>query len=210
MSEQENQIEVIFHEWNEILIPLRVRDGYINGTAICKATGKRMGHYLESSQTIEFLHGLSDETGIPADQLVQSRRGGVSELQGTWIHRRVGINLSMWADPGGFGVVATKWIEEWLEARLRADVGIPTLENQRCRNTDIGSLPTAEAANTNFGSAHESVVDKQEKDEDTELQLFSRYTECVQLCRKRLPAAEKEELLLLRLNLLRKLNKQLG
>ena len=101
---------------NEI-IQQRVTDGYVNATAMCKACGKLIGHYLSLSSTQAFLTELSSDIGITITELVQSIRGGVPELQGTWVHPHVAINLGQWLSPK-FAVAVSRWVAEWMTGSI--------------------------------------------------------------------------------------------
>lgn len=81
------------------VISQRVTDGYINATAMCRASGKLMGDYLRLSTTKAFLSELSSDMGIPISELVQSIRGSLPYLQGAWVHPQVAINLAQWLSP---------------------------------------------------------------------------------------------------------------
>lgn len=100
------------------IIPQRVTDGYINATAMCKASGKLMGDYLRLSSTKAFLDELSSDMGIPISGLVQSIKGGVTHLQGTWVHPQIAINLAQWLSPK-FAVLVSKWVFEWMSGNIR-------------------------------------------------------------------------------------------
>ena len=103
----------ISREVEAVNVDQRVIDGYINATAICTASSKKMGHYLESKRTKEFLNELSSDIGIPISELLQVIKGGVPKFQGTWVHPQVAINLAQWASPK-FAVLVSKWVFEWM------------------------------------------------------------------------------------------------
>lgn len=102
---------------NEV-VTQRVTDGYFNATAMCKASGKLMGDYLRLSATKAFLSELSSDMGIPISELVQSVKGGPPQLQGTWVHPQVAINLAQWLSPK-FAVLISKWVLEWSSGNIR-------------------------------------------------------------------------------------------
>jgi len=103
---------------NEI-ISQRVTDGYINATAMCKAAGKQMKHYNELSVTKAFLSELSAAVGIPTTRLVLSISGGTPQLQGTWVHPQVAVNLAQWLSPK-FAVLVTQWVAEWMSGGVNS------------------------------------------------------------------------------------------
>lgn len=98
--------------WNDAGIARRDSDGYVNATAMCKANGKHLPHYTANERTKEYIQALASVVGIPTTELVQSRQGGTPELQGTWIHPRLAVDLARWISPA-FAV----WMDGWfLEA----------------------------------------------------------------------------------------------
>lgn len=115
------QLELSFIERkadnNDVAINQRLMDGYINATALCKASGKLIGHYLELASTRAFVSELSSDIGIPISELIQAVRGGDPRFQGTWVHPQVAINLAQWASPK-FAVLVSKWVFEWMSGRI--------------------------------------------------------------------------------------------
>lgn len=105
--------EYLAREVNAIEIDQRISDGYINATALCKASNKEIKHYLENSTTKDFLDELSRSVGIPTDVLVSKIMTGRNEFRGTWVHPQVAINLAQWLSPK-FAVQVTEWIFGWM------------------------------------------------------------------------------------------------
>lgn len=95
----------------------RVRDGYVNATAMCQAAGKLFGHYNEVKAHQAFFTELSNDIGIPISEIVQVIKGGNIELQGTWVHPQVAIHLAQWLSPK-FAVQVTKWVFDWMSGRI--------------------------------------------------------------------------------------------
>jgi len=87
-------LALITHEINHSPIEQRASDGYINATAMCKAAGKLMGDYLRLESSKAFLQALANDMGIPISKLIQSVRGGLEHLQGTWVHPQAAIHLA--------------------------------------------------------------------------------------------------------------------
>ena len=113
----EQQPMLIEHSVDGAIIPQRPRDGYIDATALCKKAGKLFGSYNRSSQTKAFLNELSSVMQIRITDLVQVVQGGRPELQGTWVHPRVAINLGQWLSPE-FDVTVSGWVFDWMSGRL--------------------------------------------------------------------------------------------
>lgn len=112
-KELQLSLPLVQYELEREVIYQRVRDGYVNATAMCKAADKKWGHYRENAQTQRFLEALEADIGIPISDLVQSVKGGDPALQGTWVHPQVAINLAQWLSPE-FAVKVSKWILDWM------------------------------------------------------------------------------------------------
>lgn len=121
------------------IIQQRLLDGYVNGTAICQATGKRINNYLRSETTKEYLEALSRKTLISVSALIQVVKGGFPELQGTWVHPKVAIHLSMWAD-ADIAVQVTEWVFEWMQGNIKAQSTMPYHLKRYLLNR--GKIPT--------------------------------------------------------------------
>ncbi|MBS7783104.1 KilA-N domain-containing protein [Providencia stuartii] len=121
-----NQLELplISRQENNVVISQRAHDGYINATAMCKAAGKLLGHYLENSTAKSFLSELSADIGIPISELIQTVRGGFPQMQGTWVHPQVAINLGQWASPK-FAVLVSKWVFDWMSGAKQHQSAMP-------------------------------------------------------------------------------------
>lgn len=116
---------IIKHEENGNLIYQRIQDGYVNATAMCKAAGKEWKHYNELESTKAFLKELSEvekcdikaSARMTTTALVCTIQGGEPELQGTWVHPQVAINLGQWLSPK-FAVKVSKWIFDWMNGKM--------------------------------------------------------------------------------------------
>ncbi|TXN79289.1 KilA-N domain-containing protein [Methylobacterium sp. WL8] len=114
----QQHFELIPHLVEAEIVQQRVKDGYINATAMCQATGKKWNHYASNDSTKAFISALAADTGIPATVLVQSLSGGRPELQGTWVHPQVAINLATWCS-ATFAVQVSKWVYEWMSGKSK-------------------------------------------------------------------------------------------
>lgn len=117
-------LPLIEHKVEKISIDQRANDGYINATALCQASGKLLGHYLESKTTKAFLNELTADIGIPISGLVQIIKGGQPQMQGTWVHPQVAVNLGQWASPK-FAVLVSKWTFEWMTGSAKQAYQFP-------------------------------------------------------------------------------------
>ena len=112
----QSSLHLIAHEIEHAIVEQRASDGYINATAICKASGKLFGHYNENATTQAYLNELFMDIGIPIAQLIQVLKPGLDGKQVTWVHPQVAINLGMWVSPK-FAVQVTKWVHEWMSGK---------------------------------------------------------------------------------------------
>jgi hypothetical protein len=110
-------LPLVQYEIEHEVIHQRVKDGYINATAMCKAANKQWNDYWRLKSTQEFAEELSAETVIPVSGLFQSLKGGVPELQGTWIHPQAAIHLAQWLSPK-FAVRVSKWVFDWMSGKV--------------------------------------------------------------------------------------------
>lgn len=109
-------LNLIHHEAGGSIIDQRTGDGYINATALCKASNKLWGDYRRNGTSVAFLTELSSDMGIPITDLVHSIQGGAPHLQGTWVHPQVAVNLGAWLSPK-FAVKVSKWVADWMSGK---------------------------------------------------------------------------------------------
>jgi len=110
-------LPLVQYEFEKEVIHQRVRDGYVNATAMCKASGKLWGNYWQIKRTQAYVEALSADIGIPISEIVQSIKGGTPDLQGTWIHPQLAIDLAQWLSPE-FAVKVTKWVFDWMSGKI--------------------------------------------------------------------------------------------
>jgi KilA-N domain len=115
MANDSPQFPLVFvpHKYEGRVVEQRVKDGYINATAMCQAAGKQFNDYSRNATTKAFLEELASETGIPVSGIVQSVKGGPPERQGTWVHPQVAIHLGQWLS-ARFAVQVSKWVYDWM------------------------------------------------------------------------------------------------
>jgi hypothetical protein len=117
MPEFQIALPLVKYEIEQEVIHQRVRDGYVNASAMCKAGGKLFNDYSRLKTYPRFLEALSGSTGIPVDQLVSTVMTGQNELRGTWVHPQVAINLAQWLSPE-FAVKVTQWVFDWMSGKV--------------------------------------------------------------------------------------------
>jgi hypothetical protein len=95
---------------NDVIILSRVEDNYINATQLCKAGNKKFNDWVRLNSFVELINELECDTGIPASQLIDVKKGNSSEfIQGSWVHPDLAIQLAQWISPK-FALMVSKWI----------------------------------------------------------------------------------------------------
>ena len=109
---------VLTRVFDNQVIPQRASDGYINATAMCKAAGKEISNYLKNTTTKDYIEELSSVLLIRRTELIQILRGGTPELQGTWVHPEIALDIAQWLSPK-FKVLVNRWVSKWLTGDLK-------------------------------------------------------------------------------------------
>lgn len=102
-------MNLVTHDWNGSAIAqlaettkiskYDVPAGYVNATQMCQACGKKWAHYASLDSTKDYWNKLSTDIGIPISELVVSIKGGNNkEIQGTWTHPEIAIDLAQWVN----------------------------------------------------------------------------------------------------------------
>jgi hypothetical protein len=108
--------DLMLREVHGIQVGQRRSDGYCDLTAMCQAWEKRLYDYTRLDKTKEYLEALFIETGIPANELIQTVRGAPETGGGSWGHPLVAIDLAQWIDVH-FKVQVNKWYYEWCQTK---------------------------------------------------------------------------------------------
>ncbi len=156
--------QLIPHTIDNKTICQRKEDGYIHATAMCQAGGKRWDHYRANATTEDFLQALASDTGIPASQLVISKKGNSASFkQGTWVHPKVALHLAQWISPT-FAVQVVNWVYDWMNDRtgqnpvqVQEPRRLPRWTPTRGEMRDINSR-ASQILQTRFGAVRDALV----------------------------------------------------
>ena len=88
-------MSIVNFNYNNRVISQR-KDGFINLTQMCKANEKRIDNFLRLKQSQQYIESLSRSLRCEVTEVIQ---GGMPELQGTWGHPSLAINLARWISP---------------------------------------------------------------------------------------------------------------
>ena len=114
---------------NNVTIVSRITDNYINATQLCKAGNKKFNDWFRIDTTKILISTLEGETGIPASQLVDIKKGNSFDFeQGSWIHPDLAIQLAQWLSPK-FALQVSKWIRT-LFSNSKVEVSLKLLKNK--------------------------------------------------------------------------------
>jgi len=125
---------------NNIVITSRSEDNYINATQLCQAGDKKFNHWYSLDITKQLINELASDTGIPASQLIDIKKGNSNEFnQGSWIHPDLAIQLAQWIS-SKFAIQVSKWIRELftngkVEIKLQNEIKLKDQEIKLLKNT---------------------------------------------------------------------------
>lgn len=94
--------------------PIIIRkDGMANATMLAKAYNKEVRFYLRNENTKAYIKALGDDLKCSYEDLVKVKQGGDPELQGTWVHHSIAIDMARWAYPPA-AIQMDKWVKEYI------------------------------------------------------------------------------------------------
>lgn len=82
---------------NKVTFQLGNGDVMVNATQMAKPFGKRVQHFLSTTQTNELLIALSQSRNLGFEQLVMIKKGG--NHPGTWLHEDIALIFAQWLSP---------------------------------------------------------------------------------------------------------------
>ncbi|KAK9816104.1 hypothetical protein WJX74_003750, partial [Apatococcus lobatus] len=112
--------ELTDRKGNRLEVEMRA-DGYFDATKMCKSGGRRLDKYVDFSKTRDFLEELGSSLQLPIHNgegaMIKSARGSAG---GTWVHRKVAINLATWISPR-FEVLVTDIVDRYLTGQITTE-----------------------------------------------------------------------------------------
>lgn len=128
-------------------------DGWLHATKIADRFGKRIDHWLDNAETLEYIQALDEIlNGVPP-RIVDSRNSGYVKTSraradrggGTWLHPKLAVAFARWCD-AKFSV----WCDLHIDALLRGELDEKQQFDQACKRlTDaqhVASLSGKELA----------------------------------------------------------------
>lgn len=157
-----DKVVSISHYVNNVNVEQRVKDGFVNATAMCVAHRKKLDSWFRTIDTLELFLALdntinntnlkySDLSISSLQELTATRyakrfpkliivkRGSPNNGGGTWLHPDLALQLAQWCNKK-FALQVSKWIREWLTKDISFDSVSTDLEQEYylwCQRHDI-------------------------------------------------------------------------
>lgn len=98
-------------------------EGWLHATAIAERFGKRLDHWLENAETLEYMRALDEiqNPGTGPSTISNTRKSGYLKTRrgnngGTWLHPKLAVAFARWLD-AKFAV----WCDMQIDTLLRGD-----------------------------------------------------------------------------------------
>lgn len=98
-------------------------DGWLHATVIAERFGKRLDHWLDNAETLEYIRALDEiqHPGSGPSTIVNTRKSGYLKSRrgntcGTWLHPKLAVAFARWCD-AKFSV----WCDMQIEALIHGD-----------------------------------------------------------------------------------------
>ncbi len=128
------QASAIIRAFDGRNIRQRETDGYLSATDMCQIFGKKINHYTANDSTKEYISALSADAGLSVSELIEIRKGGDPQKQGTWVHPLVATHLAQWLS-SKFAIQVSKWVARYLSGDLTLIREVAD-RHDRVHNTD--------------------------------------------------------------------------
>jgi hypothetical protein len=98
-------------------------EGWLHATVIAERFGKRLDHWLDNAETLEYIRALDEiqHPGAGLSIIVNTRKSGYLKSRrgnagGTWLHPKLAVAFARWCD-AKFSV----WCDMQIEALIHGD-----------------------------------------------------------------------------------------
>lgn len=101
-------------------------DGWFNATEAAKRFNKRLDHWLDNAETLEYIQALDATLTGQDSQILNTRKSGYLITQrgkfggGTWLHPKLAVAFARWLD-AKFGVWCDLQIDSIIRNGVRAE-----------------------------------------------------------------------------------------
>ncbi|WP_342170371.1 KilA-N domain-containing protein [Pseudomonas aeruginosa] len=116
-------------------------DGWLHATKIAERFGKRIDHWLDNAETLEYIRALDEVLNGTESQILDTRNSGyvktsrarVDRGGGTWLHPRLAVAFARWLD-AKFSV----WCDLRIEELLHGNQSAMDRFNRACKEYEEG------------------------------------------------------------------------
>lgn len=114
-------------------------DGWLHATKIAERFGKRLDHWLENAETLEYIRALDEALTGRQAKILDTRKSGYVRTSraradrggGTWLHPKLAVAFARWLD-ARFSV----WCDMRIDALLHGDLTVRQRFDQACRHLE--------------------------------------------------------------------------
>lgn len=111
-------------------------DGWLHATKVADRFGKRLDHWLENAETLEYIQALDEVLSGRESEIVDTRKSGyvkssrarVDRGGGTWLHPKLAVAFARWCD-AKFSV----WCDLHIDALLHGELNERQQLDKACR-----------------------------------------------------------------------------
>ncbi|MBI6853390.1 KilA-N domain-containing protein [Pseudomonas cichorii] len=106
-------------------------DGWLHATAIAERYGKRLDHWLENKDTLEYIKALDEMITGQESVIVDTRNSGYLKTRrgnagGTWLHPKLAVTFARWCN-AKFSV----WCDMQIDALIRGELNTKAIARRQ-------------------------------------------------------------------------------
>ncbi|GLE86404.1 DNA-binding protein [Pseudomonas aeruginosa] len=122
-------------------------DGWLHATKIAERFGKRIDHWLDNAETLEYIRALDEVLSGAESQILDTRNSGyvktsrarVDRGGGTWLHPLLAVAFARWLD-AKFSV----WCDLRIEELLHGNQSAMDRFNRACKAYEEGEAAASD------------------------------------------------------------------
>ena len=157
--------DIVKYEFNKQLYSFNL-DGWFNATEAAKLHKKRLDHWLDTAETLDYIRALDEALTECESQILDTRKNGYVEASraradrggGTWLHPKLAVAFARWLS-AKFGVWCDLQIDGIIRSGIRAETNanlLPLYLRESAAVWEIRFKPEYYQALTKITRAHYS------------------------------------------------------
>lgn len=129
-----SEILYLMHQYNQVEIPQRTDDGYINITKLGQAVGKRVDNWQRLESTKELLQAFEQEqmANYLRSEVVKPAPGIITvegRYGGTYAAPDIAIQFAQWCSPK-FALFVSRIVREWMKNQQQPEIAELTMSER--------------------------------------------------------------------------------